>query len=130
VLGVFSDHDMSFAGAGKAPTPCLLGEGRSIPPSPSEAVWKSSAESPIMAWNRNGGPLWVEPMMAASEPSLLGERLRPPKQTAINSRLRKQMVSLSGSHRPTGVHHPERRRALMREPSECLEENHATNLPT
>jgi hypothetical protein len=46
-----------------------------------------------MAHGRDGGPLWDETMMAASELSLLGERLRPPKQSTMNSRLPKRMVS-------------------------------------
>jgi hypothetical protein len=56
-------------------------------------MWHSSVESPIMLRNRDGGPLWAEPMKAASEPSLLGERLRPLKQLAMNSRLSKRTVS-------------------------------------
>jgi hypothetical protein len=38
------------------------------------------------------GPLQVEPMAAASKPSLRGEWLRPSKESAINSRLPKRMV--------------------------------------
>jgi hypothetical protein len=37
------------------------------------------AESPIMTRSGDGGPLQVEPMTAASELSLRGERLRLPK---------------------------------------------------
>jgi hypothetical protein len=47
-----------------------------------------------MARSRHGGPLWVEPVVTASKPSPLGERLRPLKQSVMNSRLPKQMVSL------------------------------------
>jgi hypothetical protein len=93
VVGVFSGHDMVVAGAGEAPVWCLQGGRRSVPFSPSEAVWNLSVESPIMARGGDGGPLQVDPMMAASEPSLLGERLRPLKQLVMNSRLPKQMVS-------------------------------------
>jgi hypothetical protein len=42
-----------------------------------------------MAYNRDGGPLLVEPMKAAPESFLLGERLRPPKQSTMNSMLLK-----------------------------------------
>jgi hypothetical protein len=65
----------------------------SILPSPSEAMWNSSVESPIMAHSRDGGPPRAEPMMMAFEPSPMGERLRPPKRSAMNSRLLKRMVS-------------------------------------
>jgi hypothetical protein len=58
------------------------------PPSLLEAV-----ESSIMARNGDGGPLRVEPMKAAPESYLLGERLRPLKQSTMNSRLPKRMVS-------------------------------------
>jgi hypothetical protein len=86
-------HDMVVVGAGEAPMLRLQGEGRSILPSPSEAVWNSSAESPIMACSGDGGPLWAQPMSMASEASPMGERLRSPKRSAINSRLPKLMVS-------------------------------------
>jgi hypothetical protein len=66
--------------AGEAPVPCLLGEGRSILPSPFEVVWNSSAESPVMAHSGDGGLPWAEPMMMASEQCPMGERLRPPKR--------------------------------------------------
>jgi hypothetical protein len=46
---VLSDHDMVVAGVGEAPVPFFLGEGRLILPSPSEAMWNSSMESPVMA---------------------------------------------------------------------------------
>jgi hypothetical protein len=70
------------------------GRGEVDPPSPSEAVWNSLVESHIMAHSGDGGPLRVEPMMAVSELSLLGESLRQPKQSAMNSRLPMQMVLL------------------------------------
>jgi hypothetical protein len=41
----------------------------------------------------NSGPLHVEPTAVTSEPSLQGERLRPPKQSVMKSRLPKRMVS-------------------------------------
>jgi hypothetical protein len=63
-------------GAGRAPRSCLLGEGRSEPPSPLEAVWNSLVESSIMAHYGDSGPLWVEPMQAVPESFLLGEKLR------------------------------------------------------
>jgi hypothetical protein len=84
---------MVAVGAGEAPAPCLMREGRSYPPSPSDVVWNSSVESHIMARSGDGGPLWVAPMTVASEPSLPRERHRPPKKSAMNSRLPKQMVS-------------------------------------
>jgi hypothetical protein len=51
-----------------------------VAPSPLEAMRNSSVESSVMAHSG---------MMAASEPSYVGERLRPPKQSAMNSRLPK-----------------------------------------
>jgi hypothetical protein len=47
-----------------------------------------------MAHSRDSGLLWVEPMKAAPKSFLMGERLRSPKQSAMNSRLPKRMVSL------------------------------------
>jgi hypothetical protein len=49
----------------------------------------SSVESSIMTYNGVGGPLCGEPMKVVPESSLLGERLRPPKQSVMNSRLPK-----------------------------------------
>jgi hypothetical protein len=69
---VLSGHDMVVAGVGEAPMPLVLGEGRSILPSPSEAVWSSSAESPVMARSGDGGPPWAEPMTMVYEPSPMG----------------------------------------------------------
>jgi hypothetical protein len=46
-----------------------------------------------MAHSGDGVPPWVEPIMAASEASSMGERLRLPKRSMMNSRLPKQMVS-------------------------------------
>jgi hypothetical protein len=63
------------AGAGRALTPCLLGEGRPEPRSLLKAVWSSLVESPIMAHNGDGGPLRDEPMKVASKSFLRGERL-------------------------------------------------------
>jgi hypothetical protein len=90
---VFSDHDMVEAGVGEALVSGLLGDGRLIPPSSLETMWNSSVECPIMARNGDGGPLGVDPMALAFEPSLLGENLRPPKSSMMNSRLQKRMVS-------------------------------------
>jgi hypothetical protein len=73
---------------------CHRGERMSILPFPSEAMWNSSTKSPVMARSGHGVPPWVEPMTAASEPSPMQERLRPPKQSVMNSRLPKQMVLL------------------------------------
>jgi hypothetical protein len=58
---VLSGHDMVVAGAGEAPMSCLLGEGRSILPSPFEAVWNYSVESPVMARSGDGGPPLLSP---------------------------------------------------------------------
>jgi hypothetical protein len=66
---------------------------RSILPSPSEVMWNSSTESPIMARSGDGGPPRAEPITIESEPSPMGERLRPPKRSVMNSRLPKQIVS-------------------------------------
>jgi hypothetical protein len=81
---VLSGHDTIEAGVGEAPVLHLLGEGRSIFHSPSEAVWNCLMESPIMAHSRDGGPLRSEPMTMASGPSPMGERLRPSKWSAMN----------------------------------------------
>jgi hypothetical protein len=105
---VFSDHDMVVVGVGEAPMLCLLGEGRSNPPSPSKAVWNSSVESPIMSHSGVYGLLWVEPMTVASEPSLLGERLRPPKLSTMDLRLPMQIVHQGRSHCPICIHHQQR----------------------
>jgi hypothetical protein len=80
---------MVVAVASEAPVPCLLREGRLILPSLSEAMWNSSAESPIMAHNRDGGPPRAGPMMMASDPSPIRERLRLPKRSVMKSRLPK-----------------------------------------
>jgi hypothetical protein len=56
-----------------------------------------------MARSRDGGLVWVEPMKAAPESFLLGERLRPPKQSAMNSRLSKRTVLLR--EKPLHVKH-------------------------
>jgi hypothetical protein len=42
-----------------------------------------------MARSGDGGPQWVEPMKAMPESFLMGERLKPLKQSAMNSRLPK-----------------------------------------
>jgi hypothetical protein len=55
-VGVVSGHGMIVARAVEDPVPCLRGEGRSILPSPFEAVWNSSTESSIMAHSRDGVP--------------------------------------------------------------------------
>jgi hypothetical protein len=77
---------MVMAGAGEAPVSCLLREGRSILPSPSEAAWNSSTESPIVAHNGDGGPPRAEPMTMESEPSTMGEGLMPLKRSVMNSK--------------------------------------------
>jgi hypothetical protein len=89
VVGVLSNHDEVTTRAGEVPVSCLLGEGKPEPPSPPEAMRNFLVESPIMARGGYGSPLQFEPMKVASNPSLLGERLRPPKQSAMKSRLPK-----------------------------------------
>jgi hypothetical protein len=93
VVGAFSNHDMVVVGVGEASVSCLRGEGRVSPPSLFEAMWNSSVESPVVARDGDGGPQWVEPMAVASELSLQGERFRMLKQSMMNLRLPKQMVS-------------------------------------
>jgi hypothetical protein len=56
-----------------------------------------------MAHNRVGGPLRGEPMKVELKSFLLGERLRPVKQSAMNSRLPKRMVLLR--EKPPHVKH-------------------------
>jgi hypothetical protein len=59
--------------------PRLLGEGRTEPASPLDAMWNSSVESSMMACHVDDVPLRVDPTNVAPESLLLGERLRPPK---------------------------------------------------
>jgi hypothetical protein len=47
-----------------------------------------------MVYYGDGGPPRAEPMMSVSEPFPMGERLRPPKRSVMNSRHPKTMVSL------------------------------------
>jgi hypothetical protein len=84
---------MVVVGASGAPVPCLRGEGRLSAPSPSKVMWNSLVESPVMACSEDSGPQRVEPMAAAFETSIRGERFRPPKKSAMNSRLPNRMVS-------------------------------------
>jgi hypothetical protein len=93
VAGAFSSQDVVVMGAGRALVLWLLGVGRPEPPSTLKDVWNSSVVSPIMAYRGDGGSLQVEPMKAASKSSILGERLRPPKQSVMNSTLPKWIVS-------------------------------------
>jgi hypothetical protein len=62
-----------------APTPSLLGEGRSEPPPLLESMWNSSVEYSIMAHRGDSGLLRVETMKVVPKLRLLGERLKPPK---------------------------------------------------
>jgi hypothetical protein len=89
-----SCHGVIVMGVGKAPTPSLLGEGRPHHPPPLQAMWNSLVESSIMAHCGDGGPLRVEPMKVVPEFLLLGERLRLPKLSMMNSKLPRQMISL------------------------------------
>jgi hypothetical protein len=75
--------------AGMALVSCLLGEGRSVLPSPTGAVENPSAESPVMVHCGSNGPPWAEPIATTSEPSPMGERLMPPRRLMRNSRLPK-----------------------------------------
>jgi hypothetical protein len=61
-------HAMVVVGAGRAPSPCLLGVGRSESPPLPEAVGNSLVEFPIMACNGDGDPLGFEPMKVAYDP--------------------------------------------------------------
>jgi hypothetical protein len=79
VVRALSILGVVVTGAGGAPVPHLLGEGRPKPPSPLDAMMNSSTESSIMARHRDGVPWQVEPMKVALESPLLGERLRPSK---------------------------------------------------
>jgi hypothetical protein len=92
-IGGFSNRGMVMAETGGAPVPCLLGERRSIHPSPFEATGNSSMESPIMVHGGDDGPPRVESTTMVPETSPEGERLMPPKRSMMNSRLQKQMVS-------------------------------------
>jgi hypothetical protein len=88
VAGASSSSDVVAMGVGGAPMPCLLGEG------PLKTMWNSSVESFVMARNGDSGSQRVEPMKAAFESFLLGERHMPLKKSAMNSRLLKWTVSL------------------------------------
>jgi hypothetical protein len=79
MAGASSCHGVVVTGAGGAPAPSLLGQGRPVPPSLLEVVWNSSVESSIMAHRGDGDPLRVEPMKVVSESFLLEERLGPLK---------------------------------------------------
>jgi hypothetical protein len=68
-------------------------DGRPDPPSPLEAVKNSSVESSIMAHSGVIGLLRGEPIKVTHEPLSLGERLRSPKKSTMNSRLPKRTVS-------------------------------------
>jgi hypothetical protein len=72
VAGAFSVHGVAVTGAGGAPVPCVLGEGRPMHPSPLNTMRNSSVEFSIMAHHGDGVPLRVEPMKAAAESLLLG----------------------------------------------------------
>jgi hypothetical protein len=72
----FFIHGVVLTGAGRAPTPCLLGEGKPKPLSLLDAISNSFMESSIMAHHRDGDQLWVETMKAAPKLLLLWERLR------------------------------------------------------
>jgi hypothetical protein len=90
---VVSGHGMVVAGPDEAPVPCLRGEGMLILPSPFEAMWNSLMESLVMAHSGDGVPPRDEPIMTAPEPFLMGERLRLPKWSVMNSRFPKQIIS-------------------------------------
>jgi hypothetical protein len=84
---------MVAMGAGGAPVSCLREDGRLEPPSPLEATKNSSVKSSIMAHSGVGGLLRGEPMKVAPESFLLGQRLRLPKQSTMNSRLQNRAIS-------------------------------------
>jgi hypothetical protein len=71
MAGVLYIHGVVLTGAGGAPVPRLLGEGRSEPPSQLDAMWNSSAGSSIIACRSDGVLLQVEPMKVTPESLLL-----------------------------------------------------------
>jgi hypothetical protein len=81
-------HGVVAVGAGGALVLFLQEVGWTKLPSLLEAMWNSSVESSIMARN-NGDPLWVVPMKTMPKSLPLGERLKLPNQSAMNSRLPK-----------------------------------------
>jgi hypothetical protein len=70
----------------------LLGGGKLILPSSFKAMEDPSMGCLVMARCGDGGPPWVESMAMASELSQVQERLRPPKRSAMNSRLPKRII--------------------------------------
>jgi hypothetical protein len=93
VAGASSSHGVVAMGEDRAPVLCLREEGRLEPPSPLGAMKNSSVESSIMAHSGIGVPLRGEPMKVTPKSFLLGERFRLLKQSVMNSRLPKQIVS-------------------------------------
>jgi hypothetical protein len=71
---------------------CLWKMGRLELPSLLETVKNLSVESSRMV-RSDGDKLQAIPTKMAPEPLPMGERLRLPKQLAMNSRLPKRMVS-------------------------------------
>jgi hypothetical protein len=80
-------------GCRQSPSVVPSGRGGQEPSSLLKTVWNFLEDSSIMARSGDSSPLWFEPMRAASESLPLGERLRLPKQSAMNSRIFKQTVS-------------------------------------
>jgi hypothetical protein len=66
-----------------------------LPPSPKVVSPSSESSSGVVC--RDGGPLCTIPTKTVPESCPLGERLRQPKRSAVNSRLPKQMVSPGAS---------------------------------
>jgi hypothetical protein len=82
MAGAFSFHVVVVVGANEAPMLCCLGEGWLKLPSPVDAVRNSLVESSIVA-----------PMKMAPSLPLLGDRLRPPKLSPMNSKFPRQIGS-------------------------------------
>jgi hypothetical protein len=77
VARAFSIHGVVVVGVSEAPTPRLLGEGRTKLLSPLDTVKNSIAVSSIMACRGVDALLRVEPMKMVPLSPILGERLRP-----------------------------------------------------
>jgi hypothetical protein len=94
-----------------------------------EAV-PSSSEVSSRAVCRDGVSLCTIPMNMMLESHSRGERFRWPRRSAVNSRLPKQMVLPGAMPTPIGLLPLAMKGVLVKEPSECLVEKHATDSPS